>query len=285
MRDAPSPTAPGFALSYRMVRPEAPVGSTGGRLLLLHGFFGSGRNWAAVARGVVRSRPDWEVVLPDLRLHGESLAAPPPHTIESCAEDIARLAASIGRPGQTSALLGHSFGGKVAMLAADMMAGACRQVWIVDSTPAPGPTGAGAAEMLELIARQPGPFTTRRAGADSVEAGGFPRFVAEWMATNLDRGPDGYRWRFELSEMRDLLVDFFATDLWRLVEAPPDSSEFRFVRATRHSILATEDAHRIARLESEGTPVAIQELEGGHWLNVDNPDGLVAMLRTGLPRA
>jgi hypothetical protein len=30
--------------------------------------------------------------------------------------------------------------------------------------------------------------------------------------------------------------------------------------------------------------VQLDELEGGHWLNMDNPDGLIALIRAGLPR-
>ena len=39
---------------------------------------------------------------------------------------------------------------------------------------------------------------------------------------------------------------------------------------------------RIRRAGSGGT-VHIDTLAGGHWLNADNPDGLIDLLRPGLP--
>jgi hypothetical protein len=48
--------------------------------------------------------------------------------------------------------------------------------------------------------------------------------------------------------------------------------------------MTADDADRIERLESEGNPVQLEDLQGGHWLNMDNPDGLIALLRRGLPR-
>lgn len=274
----------GFRLSYRVLQPESLAPQPRGRLFFLHGFFGSGRNWSAVARGMMRARPDWESVLVDLRLHGESAGAPPPHTLAACALDVARLLEYLPGSGGPTSLLGHSFGGKVAMLTSAEPGIACEQVWVVDSTPAPGATGAGAQHMMELLSRLPARFETRKAGADAVEAGGFPRFVAEWMATNLVREDERFRWRFDIAEMRRLLLDFFRADLWPLVEDPPGDSEVEFIRATRNSILAEADADRIARLEREGGPVHLHSLEGGHWLNVDNPDGIIALLRTCLPR-
>jgi len=197
---------------------------------------------------------------------------------------VARLAASLPPSGGPSALLGHSFGGKVALSATGLISPPSLQTWVIDSTPSAGATAAGAQSMMRLLTRIPGPFESRRAGADAVEQGGFPRFVAEWMATNLVRTGDGFAWRFDMGELHALLTDFFRADLWNQVENPPDACEIRFVRATRDSILSDSDASRIERLQSEGHLVQLDTLEGGHWLNMDNPEGLIALVRAGLPR-
>ena len=39
-------------------------------LLVLHGIYGSGRNWGSIARRLVDARPEWGVLLVDLRLLG-----------------------------------------------------------------------------------------------------------------------------------------------------------------------------------------------------------------------
>jgi pimeloyl-ACP methyl ester carboxylesterase len=55
-------------------------------LVLTHGIYGAGSNWRSIARKVNERRPEWGVVLVDLRQHGRSEPGPPPHTIAACAE-------------------------------------------------------------------------------------------------------------------------------------------------------------------------------------------------------
>ena len=60
--------------------------------------------------------------------------------------------------------------------------------------------------------------------------------------------------------------------------------ELFFIRATRGSILDSASAARIERLEADGECVRLIDLEGGHWLNMANPDGLLELLVRHLPR-
>lgn len=102
-------------------------------LYVLHGIYGRGRNWAALARHLCVRRADWQSILIDLRLHGQSPAFAPPHTVAACAEDVMRFEASAAR--EPRAVLGHSFGGKVALAFAARTDVRPLQVWIIDSTP------------------------------------------------------------------------------------------------------------------------------------------------------
>src|SRR5690606_12121789 len=118
-------------------------------LYVLHGIYGAGRNWASVARRVTRERTDWGAVPGALRQQGESQEFPPPHAVVAAAEDLVRLARGTGDdPG---AVLGHSFGGKVALALARRAVPTLRQVWVVDSSPAPREPGGSAWEMLEIV--------------------------------------------------------------------------------------------------------------------------------------
>ena len=104
-------------------------------LLMLHGIYGSGRNWGTIARRLVEARPEWGVLLVDLRNHGGSRGFTGPHTLHAAAADVDRLVAHLGF--HAAAVMGHSFGGKVALLYAQHHAGGgLRQVWVMDSTPA-----------------------------------------------------------------------------------------------------------------------------------------------------
>ena len=82
-------------------------------LYVLHGIFGAGRNWSSVIRQFVRSHGEWNARLLDLRQHGLSQGFAGPHTIKEAAHDIEALATSLSE--KPDGILGHSFGGKVAL--------------------------------------------------------------------------------------------------------------------------------------------------------------------------
>jgi esterase len=133
-------------------------------LFVLHGIFGAGRNWGSVMRRVLRARPEWGALLIDLRQHGASQNFTGPHTVAAAADDIERLIAQSGI--QPTAVLGHSFGGKVALVFAAAASPAARaslrQVWVVDSTPATTQPGGAAWNMLQTVRQLPAEFQSRR---------------------------------------------------------------------------------------------------------------------------
>lgn len=238
-------------------------------LYVLHGIYGTGRNWASFARRLVARRPEWGAVLVDLRLHGRSPGFEPPHTLAACVHDVLELSESLDRP--VDAVLGHSFGGKVALMVA--AAAAPSQTWTIDATPSRRSPGGGAARLLDVIRRYPGPFARRRDAVSAVEAEGFASPVAHWLATNLILVDAGYRWRLNPDGAEELLADYFRRDLWDVIETPVPPSEIHAVRAAQSDILSADDRARLRAATLNGR-VHVHELAGGHWLHVDNPDGL-----------
>lgn len=247
-------------------------------LSVLHGIYGAGRNWGAVARALVEERPDWGARLVDLREHGESTGFEPPHTLERTAADLDGV-----RGGTGAAVLGHSFGGKVALIRG-AEAPSIRQVWVVDSTPeAREPEGA-AWEMLAHLRAIPATFESRDDAVAALGERGVSRPVALWMTTNLDWRDDHYAWSLDFDDMESLLLDFFRTDLWPTVEEPRDGVEIHFIRATGSRVLSAEAVGRIRMAGEETGRVFLHDVQGGHWLNADNPEAVVALLARHLPR-
>ncbi|MFQ5680305.1 MAG: alpha/beta fold hydrolase [Gemmatimonadota bacterium] len=251
-------------------------------ILFLHGIYGAGRNWSTVARRLVEQRPEWGGILVDLRLHGASAGFGAPHTVRACAEDVAAL---IGRTGLSAeAVLGHSFGGKVALELAGLNRARLRQVWVVDSTPGARPPGGEAVRMLEAVRGLRGTFEARSAAVESLQALGFSPSVAGWMTSNLERRGRGYAWRFDPDDMESLLRDFFRTDLWEVIESPPGSLEIHVVKARASQVLDERGWKRLGEIARVNPRIVAHRLEGGHWLNADNPDAIVALLTDHLPR-
>ncbi len=269
-------------------------------IYFLHGIFGAGRNWGSVARRLARERPGTGAVLVDLRQHGGSQGFAPPHTITAAAADVARLARDSARP--VAEILGHSFGGKVALqLLRDGAAaqagddrradgdadgggdGGVARAWIVDSTPASyaGPRGS-AWQMLATLRSLPARFDSRGALVAALGARGVAAPTAQWMATNLQRAADGgYVWRFDLDAMEALLRDFFRVDLWDVVESPPAACTIHFVKAAESGVLDDAAVRRIRAAGERTGRVRLDVVAGGHWLNADNPEAVLDLLLAG----
>jgi pimeloyl-ACP methyl ester carboxylesterase len=244
-------------------------------LFVLHGIFGAGRNWATLVRRAIRERPEWGAVLVDLREHGNSRGFPPPHTLEAAADDLALLVRTLGL--RSDAVLGHSFGGKVALMYGSRAAGEVDELWIIDSTPEARESGGSAAGMLRVIRRHPGPFGSRDELVQALVSERVEPGIAQWMATNLELIEGEYRWRLDFDAMDELLQDFFRTDLWEIVEATT-GPRIHFVRAESASVLSEEAVVRIEAAGRANGRVYLHQVAGGHWLNADNPDAVVRLL-------
>lgn len=250
-------------------------------LYVLHGIYGSGRNWATVAKRLVEEHPGWGAILVDLRLHGDSLGFAPPHTLEACARDVARLEAHLDRPAK--AILGHSFGGKVALLRAADPAERLAQVWVIDSTLRTGEPTGSAWRIVELVEALPETFRSRQEVAEALTRHGYAPGVGQWLAMNLEREGDSFRWKLDWEGVEAMLRDYFARDVWGIVENPPEGTELHIVKASQSDALDSGTTERIERAVEATGAVHLHRVEGSHWLNVDNPDAILELLTTHLP--
>ncbi|HSM37220.1 MAG TPA: alpha/beta hydrolase [Longimicrobiales bacterium] len=282
MRQTQEPGS-GAAAAERLAheRVVADGATPGAWLYVLHGIYGAGRNWGSVARALVERRPDWGAVLVDLRGHGASPPMGPPHTVRAAAADLAELVRETLPEDADHAVLGHSFGGKVALAYAQRASRAPAQTWLIDSTPAPREPGGSAWVMLDALEGLPGPFAARAEAVEGLVGRGFAEGVARWMSSNLRRDDDGLRWGIDAAVMRALLEDFFSLDLWPALEEPA-SGPVEVVAATESDVLRPVDLGRIAAI-ADGGDVRLHRVRGGHWLNADNPGAVVDLLAAGLP--
>lgn len=264
-------------LHHDLIRPTGKVQQW---MLFTHGIYGMGRNWNAVARRVIAGRPGWGAVMVDLREHGASTGQRPPHTVEAAADDLVGVIGALDA--RVGAVVGHSFGGKVVLaLARAMSDDAPGEVWVIDSTPAPRPKPGGSAwEMLDHLRKSAGVFRTRAMAVTELALRGVDEGTAQWLSSNLERSREGnYTWKLDLKAMEELLRSFFATDLWDVVESPPDDSVLHFVKASQASTIDEDDLVRLRRAAAASRGrVVLHEVKGGHWLNADNPDALVELM-------
>lgn len=90
------------------VRHPGPADDTRRPVLIVHGLFGSARNWGAIAKRLSANRT---VLAVDMRNHGDSFRASS-HSYPDLAADLAEV---IAANGGSADVIGHSMGGKASM--------------------------------------------------------------------------------------------------------------------------------------------------------------------------
>lgn len=249
---------------------------------ILHGALGSGQNFRAFARRLNEAKPDLGLCLVDLRNHGASHPAPAPHTLASCALDLVALSQHLGRV--PDVLIGHSFGGKVVLEYLKQAHAAPQQVWVLDAVPGTQPVHGDneIRRVLRAVRSVPLPIVSRQAVVAAMLQQGLSSGLANWMSTNVRRQGDQYAWSLSLEPIEELLVDYFTQDMWPLLENVRTTPKIHLVIAQHSDRWTAELRRRAADLGPE-TGVVVHHLDdAGHWLHVDNPDGLFTMMAAEL---
>jgi esterase len=259
------------------------IGSGDHWLLITHGIYGSGGNWRSIARKVQQQRPEWGVVLVDLRQHGRSEPGEPPHTIAACAEDLRALFDEL--PG-IEVIAGHSFGGKVVLQTRALAPPTLRQTWMLDASPSARP-GAEAdphnsvTRVLNVMTKLPKTWAKRDDFIAAVTAAGEALPLAQWLAMNVAADDSGQlTLRLDLDAVRAMLQDYYARDLWDVAFDPALPGELHVVIAEQSSTLTAEDR---ARLAAAPPHVHAHRIDTGHWLHIEAAANVVELLASGLP--
>ncbi len=240
---------------------------SGPALVFLHGLFGSGRNW----RGFARAFQDrFTCLLPDLRAHGASPAVAPVD-YEAMAADVLAL---LDREGfRRASLIGHSMGGKVAMVVALTAAERVERLAVLDIAPVKyahrHEALFAALRALDLTSIR------RRADADRMLAASIADpGLRGFLLKNLVLEEGRARWRIDLALLQramPVLAGFPDSLCARRFEGPA-----LFLGGTRSDYLREEHVAKIYRL----FPAArIARVAGaGHWLHVERPAQVLALL-------
>jgi esterase len=269
----------GMPLTYSLV--SNPGERAQQRAIFLHGILGRGSNWQTFAKRLLEARPDFEALLVDLRMHGDSQELPPPHTLASAAADVGALIARPA-PRPVRSLIGHSFGGKLAIRLLETGAPpGLRQVWVLDASPAERAERAEddlIGRVLVALGELPPAVPTRSAFIAHLTDRRVERPIAQWLAKNLVRDEQGLRFAVELPAIAALLADHDRSDLWQVVEHPPPDLRLCFVLGGRSRSISNAARERLHGLADRGVIDVFVLPEAGHWLHTDDPNGLLEIL-------
>ena len=268
--------------------------------VVLHGLFGSSRNWAAYCRALVRKQPNWRFLLVDLPGHGhhphESMAFSRPVSVPSAASDVVdALSDSPALPngwGDVQAVVGHSMGGRIAleMLASHASALAPgTHVATLDSMPGDFTYAKhdsdpnGIERVLQFLRDQPRIMPSRQWMQEQCAKAGFSKGIASWMGTNVRSSEDGegVQWAFHVPTAEALYTSHQSFSHWDTVHSPPSHVHLHFVMATGSSRWGEQGtAGRVAKARSLApSNLHLHSIDAGHWVHVDNPRGLSRLLQ------
>ena len=182
-------------------------------IVLLHGMLGSSRNWQTAGRALAAFR---RVYALDLRNHGMSPHADRMGYAAMTADVVAWLDAhGVGQ----AELLGHSMGGKVAMLLACRHPGRVSRLVAVDVAPKDYDWPAHRLEFAAMNELDLGNLKSRAEAELRFEARVPGWSMRKFLATNLERTPEGgWRWQVNLPAITAALPELERDPL-----APGDS--------------------------------------------------------------
>ncbi len=227
---------------------------------LLHGLYGRSQNLATLAR---RLSTDFRVLSLDLRNHGASPHAPG-MSYRAMAEDVLETLA--GRDALPAAILGHSMGGKTAMIAALTQPEAVRRLIVADIAPvAYRHRNLALAEALLALKLPPGLSRSQADGAlaNAVSDPAVRGFLLQNLVTGANPA-----WRIGLAEIAAGIADIEGFPI--LDETMAYREPTLFVRGATSGYVKDEAIPVISALFPRARLETIAD--AGHWLHADQPD-------------
>jgi pimeloyl-ACP methyl ester carboxylesterase len=224
-------------------------------LLIAHGLYGSARNWGVIAKRLSDERL---VVAVDMRNHGASPFYDS-HSYPEMADDLAEVIAVHG--GQMD-VIGHSMGGKAAMMLALRHPDAVRRLLVADI--APVSYGHSQIQFIEAMRAVNLDDVSRRSDAHAQLADlGVEPALQSFFTQSLDI--QGKRWTLNLDVLAEAMPDILSfpqTDAhWDGPALFLSGATSDYVRPEhRPEILARFPGARFARIP-----------KAGHWLHAENP--------------
>ncbi len=243
----------------------------GQTIVILHGLFGSKRNWSSIAKQLSDT---YRVLTVDLRNHGESPWSDV-HDYSSMAEDVATLIEN--ECSKPPIVLGHSMGGKVAMYLSIMRPQLVAQLIVVDIPPARS-TGT---PIDYVRAMQAIPLTTlaHRRDVEELLRETIPdERVRGFLVTNIITRPEGLAWAVNL----DVIEKNFETILdWPdLLTTQHFSQQTLFLVGENSTFVGPDHETVIQQFFPASSRQVIKN--AGHWVHVENTSAFLKAVRVFL---
>ena len=231
-------------------------------LIILHGLLGSLDNWQSLAK---RYADYFEVHLIDQRNHGRS-----PHADEfsylHLSNDLHHYI--IDNQLNDVVIIGHSLGGKVAMLFSLKNPDRVNKLVVADMAPVSYPTQLSV--MFDVLSSfDLTQFNTRREISIGLSQYIDDDQVIQLLIQNIFKSNDVFTWRFNLDSIKN-----HYKDLCRGLSIPDDGYQFTnpmlLIYGKKSNYWHPKYEHNLKQLFPQAAIFGIED--AGHWLHIDHPD-------------
>ena len=250
-----------------------------GAVVFLHGLFGQGRNWNTIGKALAAGH---RVILVDLPNHGRSAWTDRIDYVEM-ADAVAReVLAPLAAAGPV-ALVGHSMGGKVAMVLALRHPELVERLVVVDVSPVDyGTTREFVGYIAALRGLDLGAIADRGDAERLLEPAVPNATVRSFLLQNLRRasqGPDGQSWRWQPN------LDVLARDIEQLSGWPgeavgalaPYPGPVLWIAGAESGYIEPEYDEAMTRFFPRKRLVTIKG--AGHWVHSEKPEIFTDVVR------
>ena len=224
-------------------------------VMIVHGLYGSGRNWGVIAK---RLSDQFFVITVDLRNHGDSPWLDT-HNYHVMADDLVEVINSLNiKPN----IIGHSMGGKAAMVLALKRPNLVRNLIIADI--APVKYEHDQSQFIEAMQKVDLSKVEKRSDATLA----LSKFVEDKSLQNFftqSLDIKAKRWKLNLKVLR--------SEMSEILSFPKIESEFSghslFLKGEKSDYIKPEHRKLIKSLFSKARFATFKE--AGHWLHAEKP--------------
>lgn len=246
------------------------IGEHGSPIVFLHGLFGQGRNWTQIAKAFAA---DHRSVLVDLPHHGRSPWAEHFDFLEIADQ----VAAELEADGPVT-LVGHSLGGKVAMVLALRHRELVERLCVVDVSPVAYRTGDEFAGYIQAMQGLDLAALEQRSDAEEALEAAVPNTtVRGFLLQNLRREGESWRWQVNLDVLGEELAELTDWPEDQLSGSSPYDGPVLWVAGARSDYVREEYAEAMDRWFPNNRRVTLKN--AGHWVHSEQPEVFVEVLR------
>jgi pimeloyl-ACP methyl ester carboxylesterase len=257
----------------------------GAPLVILHGLYGASDNWISIAR---KLEGQFTVFIPDLRNHGHS-----PHIISHTYQDMVDDLFQFFKDHQINKaiILGHSMGGKLAMMFASEYPELVENLIVADIAPKsynsidkPYKTVLqheiilGLMEELNLVA-----VSSRKEIDHFLSEKLKDSTLRQFLIKNIHRNKDDYfEWKINVPVLKYALhsITSEVSSEWFAGRTPILNYPVTFIRGLNSDYISDDDIPVIKEIYPEARVIGIPG--AGHWLHAEQPEKFVEAILSSI---